>query len=189
MSYPQYSTTYTAYGATLTKPLVRQLLALIQRDERAALDFVGGANVLPDFASYQLAPLTIPQFPSVLVVPTDVEFDRDSSGGALRYVARLEVEIAVLNQDPQMLAELAQDYLAAMTALLTSLPLSDFYADHDLRLPILGAAPAVAAALAIGSVKDLWIARHEISEIRKKRDGSGFAMAAGLEVLVDREES
>src|SRR5690349_17510541 len=110
------------YQARFTKDLVRQLVAMVQRDQRAALDFVGGAGELAGFASYLIADTPLQQFPSLLITPMDEVFDRDAVG-SLHSTAKILVGVAVTHQDRAVLAELVQDYVRAVDAIFNSLDL------------------------------------------------------------------
>lgn len=183
------------FNAGFVKPLIRQLLAIIQRDQRAALDWVGGTGVLPDIVSYQLAPLLIPQFPAVLVMPNETQFAQEAVG-SLQSANRVFAVIAVTHQDGQAVVELLEDYTRALDAIFNTVPLSDFYTPLSLTLPILGgtatgpASPTPGAiqttALNAGSVKELFVVSHLYNEIRQRRPG--FACSATLELHIDREE-
>lgn len=183
------------FNATFTKPLIRQLMAIVQRDQRAALDFAGGivspaAGALPSIVSYQLAPLTIPQFPAILIAPMDSAFDHDAIG-SLHYVDRVYCAVAVANQDAQILAELAQGYVAALDAIFNTLSLgqpglADLYTALPLTLPSIGTIST--APLAVGSVKEIFVQSHNYDEIRRPKTG-GFACVATLALVIDREET
>lgn len=176
----------SAYNATFTKPVVRQLMAFIQRDQRDALDFVGGAGVLPDFVTYQLSPMAIPQFPGVVVTPAETIFDQDAVGS--RHSSNpIVCAVAVANQDQDVLAELIQDYVCALDAIFSTVPLSDFYSSWDLLLRILGSNAIPTTALESGSVKELFVVRHQYGQIRQR--ANGFVCSATLELKIDREET
>src|SRR3954469_17536180 len=95
------------YNAKFVKPVVHQLVAMIQRDQRDALDFVGGANVLKDFVGYQIAAVPIKQCPAILVAPMETLFNPDAVG-SLESANRFYVAIAVANQDSQVAADLIE---------------------------------------------------------------------------------
>lgn len=172
------------YNATFTKLLIRQLVAFIQRDQRAALDFVGGTDVLPSFVTYQLSPQALPQFPAVLVAPMQLPFVPEAVG-SLEYSVRLYCAVGVAHQDPEVLAELAQDYIHAIDAIFNTIDIPDFYSSLSLTLRSTGAINTT--ALAAGTVKDLFVVSHNYDQIRRAQ--SGFQCAATLELLIDREET
>jgi hypothetical protein len=172
------------YQARFTKDVVRQLVAIVQRDQRAALDFVGGEDELADFASYLIADTPVQQFPSLLITPMDEVFDRDAVG-SLQSTAKILVGVAVTHQDRARLAELVQDYVRAVDAIFNSLDFGDLYQSWPVTLPHLSSG-AVTSALAPGSMKDLFIESHSYDEIRRR--GTSFSMAAALTLVVNREE-
>lgn len=172
------------YNAAFTKALIRQLLAIVQRDSRAALDYVGGAGVLPDIVSYQLAPLIIPQFPAILIAPMQSVFVQESVG-TLQSATRIYCAVAVTHQDGEVLAELVQDYVQALDAVFNTLPLYDFFSSWPLTHPILGNINT--QPLADGSVKELFVLSHNYDEIRRVR--MAWQLAATLELQIDREET
>lgn len=172
------------YNAKFTKQVVRQLVAIIQRDQRAALDFVGGAGVLPDFVGYYVAAAPIKQFPTVLVAPMESQFVPDAVG-SLESANRFYVAVGVANQDPQVLADLVQDYIRAVDAILNTVPLPDFYAAIPITLQ--HSSDTVTQALEAGSLKDLFLVSHTYNEIRQ--GANGFQMTAVIEVHIHREET
>jgi len=175
----------SVYQARYTKPIVRQMMAVVQRDQRAALDFVGGAGVLPSIVAYQLAPLSTPQFPALMIAPERTAFDHEAVGS--RHSAnRFYLAIAVTNHNRQVTAELIQDYVLAMDAVFNTVPLSDFSLALPLALPHLG--PGFnTSGLTGGILKELFVASHNYDEIRIKRDQ--FSGIGILELLVDLEEA
>src|SRR6267142_5488519 len=158
----------SVYQARYTKPIVRQLMAIVQRDQRAALDFVGGPGILQDIVTYQLAPLSVPQFPALMIAPERTAFDHEAVG--TRHSAnRFYAAIAVTNQDRQVTAELIQDYVLALDAIFNTVLLSDFYLSLPLTLRHLPPG-FTTAPLVSGILKELFVASHNYDEIRIKRD-------------------
>lgn len=175
-----------SYAATYTKALIRQLVALVQRDQRAALDYVGGTdNPLPSIVNYQVAFSPLNQFPALLIAPLDSTFTWEAVG-TRQSANRIFVAIACAHQDTQALGELVQDYVRALDLLLMSLPLSDFYTSLPINLPML-AGQLVTTPLLAGTVKELFVLGHGYDDIRRAR--TGFTQAATLEVRIDREEA
>lgn len=170
--------------AGFTDPLIRQLLAFIQRDQRAALDYYVGTEA-KSIASYLLAAEALPQFPYVWLYDDESVFDQ-LAVGSRHYTARLYCEVAVSNQDYQRLAILRRQYARAVDAVLMTLQLSDFYSGWPLRLPILGPDPVTTVPIQPGAVKELWVARHRMGRMGKA--GTGFAASALLEIHIEMEE-
>jgi len=179
------------YNAGLSRQVVRQLIAVINRDMQAALDFVSGApGSYPPFIEYDLALVPALQFPAILLTPDTVNFDEDA-GSTLHQTLRLTSVIAVTHQDRNALAEIAQDYVRALRAVLDTLWEStpgDFLLTN-LALP---APPfpsgALSPGLASGKLMKLFVDRHTFEEIRRGAT-SGFVMAATMSILVEIEET
>ena len=174
------------YNAQFTKPLVRQLVGIIQRDQRAALDFVGGAGVFADFQDYQFALTPITQFPAVQLTPLRIDFDEEAVG-TLHQVVQLGCVVAVSHQDPQPLAELLEDYVRAVDAIFNTIVPSDFTAALTLTHRMFSGGSITTAGIQAGSaVTKLFVASHDYSEIKAQHDK--FAMAGILSVIVEMEE-
>ena len=109
------------YNAGLSKQVVRQLLAVINRDTQAALDFVSGVpGSYAPFVEYDLALLPVQQFPAILLTPDTVAFEEEATL-TLHQTMRLSCVIALTHQDRNTLAEIAQDYVRAVRAVLDTL--------------------------------------------------------------------
>jgi len=179
------------YNAGLSKQVIRQLLAVMQRDIQAALDFVSGVpGSYPPFAEYDLALLEAQQFPAILLTPDSVIFD-EGANGSLHETMRLSCEIAVTHQDRNALAEMLQDYARAVQAVLDTLweltPGDFMLSSLPLPSPPFPAG-ALSPGLANGKLLNLFTDRHLFEEIRRKPQ-SGFTMNATLSVVVEIEEN
>ena len=178
------------YAAKFTKPLVRQLLAIIKRDIRAALDYVAGPNVLPVFVSYHRSKSAIVQFPGILVAGHDVAFDEEAVGTEHMNPARLAVVVAAAHQSPDILSELVEDYVRAVHAILVSaweLTPQDFQATN-IPLPSPPFAPGEKSpGVAAGALKKLWIPGHILSEVLQTPD-RGMIMSGTITVVAEVEE-
>lgn len=170
--------------AGLTDPIIRQLLAFIQRDQRAALDWFVGTEA-DSIADYQLAAKAMPQFPYVWVYDDETVFDQQAVDSR-HYTSRLYTEVAVQHQDYQKLAYLRRQYARAIDAVFTTLPLSDFFNGWPLQLPILGPEPVTTTPLQPGSLKELFVARHRMGRMGKQ--GTGFAASVLIELHIEMEE-
>jgi len=179
------------YNAGFSKQVVRQLMAVMYRDIQAALDFVSGVpGSYAPFVEYDLAVVPVQQFPAILLTPDTVNFDEDGAS-TLHQTMRLACVIAVSHQDRNALAEITQDYVRAVRAVLDTLWEStpgDFLLTN-LALP---APPfpsgALSPGLASGKLMKLFTDRHTFEEIRRGAS-SGFVMAAMMSILVEIEET
>ncbi|MGD0008745.1 MAG: hypothetical protein ABSE93_09405 [Terriglobia bacterium] len=178
------------YNAGLSKQVVRQLLAVVKRNIQAALDFISGVpGSYAPFAEYDLALLPVQQFPAILLAPDTVTFDEEANC-TLHQTMRLTCVIAVTHQDRNTLAEMSQDYVRAVRAVLDTLWEStpgDFLLTN-LPLPSPPfASGALSPGLASGKLMKIFAEGHTFEEIRR-RPQSGFAMAATMSIMVELEE-
>jgi hypothetical protein len=178
------------HNAGLTKQVVRQLLAVISRDIQAALDFVSGVpGSYPPFAEYDLALLPVQHFPAILLTPDTVTFDEEANS-TLHQTMRLTCAIALTHQDRNTLAEMAQDYVRAVRAVLDTL-WESAPGDFLLTTLPLPSPPfpngALSPGLASGKLMKLFADGHTFEEIRRSPQ-SGFAMAASMSIVVEIEE-
>jgi hypothetical protein len=181
------------YAAQFSKPLVRQIVALIYRDQRAALDDVAGVDVLPNFAEFDIAKVPILQYPGIFIAAHRERFDEESQQ-TLHATVELAGAVAVTHQDRNVLAEICADYVRAVDEILRSAferTPSDFYAS-GLALPARPAGPfapgETTIGLTSGILKRLWIESHDFTEAVSAPQ-SLFAMAAGLSIVAELEES
>jgi hypothetical protein len=91
--------------AQFIRPLVRNLLAVIRRDEVDALAWAAAPETLAPFAWLGIAEHVEPRYPYCLVLAdgTDVEGDSDATGIQERH--QLVVQLAVTGNDPDALAD------------------------------------------------------------------------------------
>jgi hypothetical protein len=178
------------YSAGLSKQVVRQLLAVMKRDIQSALDFVSGApGSYAPFAEYDLALLPLQQFPAILLTPDTVTFDEEANG-TLKQTMRLSCAIAVTHQDRNTLAEMSQDYVRAVRAVLDTLwesaPGDFLLTNLPLPSPPFPSG-ALSPGLASGKLTKLFADGHTFEEIRRGTQGS-FVMAATMSIVVEIEE-
>jgi hypothetical protein len=178
----------TYYNAQLVKPLIRQLAAIIYRDQGAALASVGLAGAQYQFQEFQIALAPIRQWPSVLIAPASDVFDSNSDLTRKQTVP-LFVVAGVTHSEPNLLAELAEDYALALDRILNSIELADFYA--PLQLPPLSGfptpAPTVQMDPSVTNVTRLFVSSIDYGELRRARS-SLLAMLVTLAVTVEMEE-
>jgi hypothetical protein len=178
------------YNAGLSKQVVRQLIAVINRDIQAALDFVSGTpGSYAPFVEYDLALFPVQQFPAILLTPDTVTFEEEADF-TLHQTIRLSCVVALTHQDRNALAEITQDYVRAVRAVLDTLWESspgDFLLTN-LPLP---SPPfpkgALSPGLASGKLMKLFTDRHAFEEIRRSAQ-SGFVMAATMSIVAEIEE-
>lgn len=173
------------YNSISEKDMVRQLMAIIQRDQRAALDSVGGANVLPSFASYYFSETAIRQYPALMLRAPRVQFDSNAELFR-RATHTLACAVAVQHQNPEEAVELLEDTVEAMNRLLNSISLADFHTPLTLTHPKFGGALALNGLPAEVSIGDLRVLNHDTTA--SARVTGGFAMAGILTLEIDTTE-
>ena len=180
------------YNALFTKPLIRQLVAIVQKNMQAALDIVTGVpGSLQSFAEYNLAMLPPENPPALIVTPPPVlKIDENSqqterSGGQIHFL------MAIANQDRNILAEQVQDYLRALSYVLdtegsnAAASQSDMYKVLPISLPFLTITETT--PIQIGTLVYMRVTGHELGGLYSPAFG-GFIQTAGLTLRIDLEE-
>ena len=176
------------YSATLVKPLIRQLAAIVYRDQADALTSVGLADPKYLFHEFQIALAPIRNWPCVLIAPAADTFD-PASDLTRKQTVPVFVVAGVTHSDANLLAELAEDYALALDRIVNSINLADFYAALPLP-PISGfASPAASVHLdrSVTNVTRLFVASIDYGELRRARS-SLLAMLVTLSLIVEMEE-
>jgi hypothetical protein len=177
------------WQAEFVKPLVAQLLAIINRDIGAALADVNAAANYGPFVEYDKALVRIKQFPALLLVPAAVKFDA-AAQLTRHYTVQLYLSLAVAHQDPQLVADMLEDYCRAVDEVLSSafdLTPGDFL---SVTLPLPSppfASGATSPGLAEGVLKRLYIDSLAYDELRRPKTAL-FAQSATMSVICEMEE-
>lgn len=175
------------FAAGFTKPVTQQLVAILYRDMPAALGIIN-----PGYASFQewdLAEQPVQNFPALLIVPREDEFD-DQSPFTRAQTIQIALGIAVAHQDPNAVAEMLQDYVRAVDQVITTAwqsTSSDFAS--QLALPAPPFAPGTTSAgVEAGAMKDVFVAAHAYDELRQRPQGL-FAKAATINLRMMMHET
>ena len=119
------------YQAQFAKQLVNQLIAIIQRDQQAALSVINAARPpgrpLNPFAAFFKEAAPIQNWPAMVLVARSTQFDQASDADLRTEAHTFFCAMAISGTDPEWLADDAMDYLRAVDIVLTSAPLGDFY--------------------------------------------------------------
>lgn len=138
------------FGSQFTRPVVRQAIAIINRDIQAALDYVSGVSGLyKPFVQYDMAMRPVKQFPALLLSPQSMKID-PAYDAAEKHDTRIYCAIAVAHQDPNAAAEQLEVYLNAVHEVLISAFRLTVYDWYDATIP-LPAQPAASSPFAAGS--------------------------------------
>ena len=193
------------FAAQFEQPVAYQLMGVIQRDQRAALDYVGGTNVLPSFLEYNFAYYPPTQWPAVLLAVQDNTFTNPSVVQAREQRLNIEITVAVSNADRNQLVLQAWQYLRAIDLIVASLGaqvnpdylpnFNDFYNGNG-ALPLVVPFPSASgqsvintttAGVQAGSVRACYPTNHRFSEIARPQES--WEMTASLNLRVELTET
>jgi hypothetical protein len=179
------------YQAKFAKPLVNQLIAILQRDQQAALDIVNAARpagrALKPFAAFYKEAGTVQNWPALVLVAQEVAFDSNSDADLRTQTLRFICAMAITGTDPEWLAEDALDYLRAVDTVLTSAPLGDFYSALAIDHRTVPDGQTTGLDPSVSKVLDLRIIRHDLGMLVSRR-GGGLARGPQIEFVIEMEE-
>jgi len=180
------------YQATFAKPLVNQLLAILQRDQQAALDLVNagrpaGRELKPFTAFYKEA-APVQNWPALVLVPQEISFDANSDADLRTQSIRFICAMAITGTDPEWLAEDALDYLRAVDIVLTSAPLGDFSTALAINHRTVPSGQTTPLDPAVSRVLDLRVTRHDLGVLVSRSRSAGLARGPQIEFVVELEE-
>ncbi len=153
-----------AYNALFAKPLLNQCIALIQRDQAAAIAVVNPGLALIN--EFHKGPAMRTAFPWLTIAGDSVVFDREAQTSTRHENMRVSLALDVGQFDQEMAQDNAQDYAHVLDMVVTSAT----PADWEALLPIThetvpGGWTSPPAA---GSVKDVFVESHNYSSVRLK---------------------
>lgn len=179
------------YQATFARPLVDQLIAILQRDQQAALDIVNATRPagrpLGPFVAFLKEATPIQNWPALVMVPQQVNFDLASDIGLRTETLNFYCAMALMGTDPEWLAEDAMDTLRVVDMVLTSAPLSDFYTPLAISHTTVPSGTTQGLNPAVSKIQDLRIIRHNLGALVQRRGGA-LARGPQIEFAIDLEE-
>jgi hypothetical protein len=179
------------YQAQFAKTLANQLIAILQRDQQAALDVVNAARpagrTLKPFAAFHKEAAPIQNWPALVLVGQQVSFDNTSDPDLRTESVQFFCAMALTGTDPEWLSEDAMDYLRAVDMVLTSAPLSDFYAALAIAHSTVPGGTTAPLNPEISKIQDLRVTRHDLGALVTRRDGA-LARGPQIEFVVELEE-
>jgi hypothetical protein len=180
------------YQAGFAKPLVNQLIAILQRDQQAALDLANSARpagrTLKPFAAFYKEAGTVQNWPAIVLVAPEVAFDANSDADLRTETLRFICAMAIAGTDPEWLAEDALDYLRAVDMVLTSAPLGDFYLPLTIDHRTVPDGATAGLDPDVSKVQDLRIVRHDLGVLVTRARGAGLARGPQIEFVIELEE-
>ena len=172
-----------AWNATFAKPLVNQAIALIQRDQAAAISIVNQA--LQPISEFHKGPSMRTAFPWLLLAVNGLAFDRAQP--LTRHAeAHLSFMLETGQFDQEFAQDLAQDYAQMLDMILTTATGNDWMT----ALPIVHeTVPAgTTTPPESASVKDVFIESHKYDLITLPEIDAPV-MRVTLDVLFELEET
>jgi hypothetical protein len=151
-----------AYNATFGKPLLNQLIAIIQRDQAAAISIVN--PVLAPIACFCVGPATRTAFPWLTLAADSTVFDPEALG-TRKSVTRISLALDVGQFDLEMALLNAQDYARMLDMVVTSASISDFETPLPIHDP---PGEGWTSPPAAGSVKNVFVESHLYGSARLK---------------------
>ncbi|HLW80045.1 MAG TPA: hypothetical protein VKU44_10655 [Terriglobia bacterium] len=144
-----------AFNATFSKPLLNQLIAVIQRDQAAALAIVNSS--LSPISEFHKGPGARTSFPWLMVTANTTAFDAQTTG-TRRSVTKAQLALDVGQYDQEFAQDNGQDYARMLDMVVTTASLADWTAPLAITLETVPGGtttPPQAAA-----VKDVFVASH-----------------------------
>ena len=185
-----------AYNAQFAKPLVNQLIAIIQRDQAAALSVVNAARAvdgnqpLSAITEFHKSPGSRTGWPwlSLEIGPTN--FERGDDKTTRHHEVRINLALDTGQYDQEMAQEDAQDYARLLDMIITSAGLWPSYGDWTTPLPIRHETvpSAVTVPNAVGSVDDVFVDSHTPAQVSVPGIDAPV-MRVTLAVLFELEET
>jgi len=131
-----------AYNAQFGKPLVNQLIAIIQRDQTSALSVINarrtadGNQPLSALAEFHKGPGTRTGWPWLYLEIGPTNFNRDDDKATRHHVVRINLTLDTGQYDQEMAQEDAQDYARMLDMIITSAGPWPSLGDWTTPLPI-----------------------------------------------------
>jgi len=180
------------YQARFVKPLVNQLIAILQRDQQEALAIVNAARpaerALRPFAAFHKELAPIQNWPAVVLVAQETTFESNSDADLRTQSVRFLCALAVTGTDPEWLSDDAMDYLRAVDMVLTSVPLGDFYLALPINHRTVPAGQTTGLDPEVSRVRDLRIVRHDLGVLVGRAGSAGLARGPQIDFVVELEE-
>jgi hypothetical protein len=162
-----------AYNAQFAKPLVNQLIALIQRDQAAAIEVINtaraadGNDPLDPIAEFHKGPGPRTGWPWLYLEIGPTTFDRNAGKTTRHHEVRILLMLDTGRYDQEMVQEDAQDYARLLDMIITSAGPWPSLTDWTTSLPIQHETMQSGATVpnAAGTVNDVFVESHVPSKV------------------------
>jgi len=147
-----------AYNATFAKPLLNQLIALIERDQQAAIDLVNPS--LAPITEFHKGPGVRTAFPWLSLSADSMKFDALASD-ARKSLARVTLTLDIGQFDQDIAQDNGQDYVRVLDMVITTAPLCDYTAPLPITHQTVPGGTTTPSAP--DSVKEVFVESHDYS--------------------------
>jgi hypothetical protein len=148
-----------AYQATFAKPLLNQLIAILQRDQQGAIQVVNPS--LTPISEFHKGPAGMrTAFPWLTLAAGSTKFDA-LAADIRKSLTRVTLALDVGQFDQDMAQDNGQDYARVMDMVITTAPLSDYTAPLAITHETVPAGTTTPSAS--DSVKEVFVESHEYS--------------------------
>lgn len=179
------------YQAQFAKQLVNQLIAILQRDQPAALAVINASRppgrALNPFAAFYKEAYAVQNWPALVLVAHSTAFDSNSDIDLRSQTVQFFCVMAITGTDPEWLAEDAMDTLRAVDIVLTSIQFSDFYTPLPITHRTVPGGMTAGLNSAVSKVQDLRIVKHDLGALMRRGTGA-LARSPEIEFVVEMEE-
>ena len=172
-----------AYNAAFAKPLLNQLIAIIQRDQQAAIQIVNPSLV--PIEEFHKGPAMRTALPWLGLTAESTKFDA-LAPDVRKSLTRVSLALDVGQFDQDLAQDNAQDYARVLDMVITTAPLSDF----TLPLPVahVSVPSGTTSPSAPGSVNEVFVEAHEYS-LAKLNEVQVPVLRVTLQVLFYLQET
>jgi hypothetical protein len=185
-----------AYKAQFAKPLVNQLIAIIQRDQAAALAVINAARAadgnqaLCPISEFHKGPESRTGWPWLTLEIGPTTFNRGDDKATRHHELRLNLALDTGQYDQEMAQEDAQDYARLLDMIITSAGPWPSLGDWTTSLPIQhGTVPSGATVPnAAGTVNEVFVESHVPGQVTAPGTDVPI-MRITLTVLFELEET
>ncbi len=185
-----------AYNALFAKPLVNQIIAIIQRDQTSALAVVNAARAtdgntpLAPIAEFHKGPGPRTGWPWLYLEIASTNFDRDADKATRHHEVRINLALDAGQYDQEMAQEDAQDYAWLLDMIISSAGPWPALGDWTTSLSIQHETVPSGATVpnAAGTVNEVFIESHVPSRVTVP-DVDAPIMRVTLTVLFELEET
>jgi len=185
-----------AYQAQFAKPLVSQLIAIIQRDQASALTVINtaraaeGNQALSPIAEFHKGPGSRTGWPWLFLEIGPTNFNRDDDKATRHHEVRINLAVDTSQFDLEMAQEDAQDYARLLDMIITSAGPWPSLGDWTTSLPIQHETVPSGATQpnASGTVNDVFVESHVPGKVSVP-EVDAPVMRVTLTVLFELEET